>query len=109
MRAAGFSCDEYLHAQAVSWGHQLPSWEEEIHRVSQWVANHPKPLGLMACNDFRGVQALDACRAVNIAVPEEVAVIGVDNETLACELSAAVTLECHSRLPSDRLRGRQVA
>ncbi|AGA27505.1 XylR family transcriptional regulator [Singulisphaera acidiphila] len=87
VRAAGFPCDEYLKAQAVSWGHQLPSWEEEVHRVSQWIANHPKPLGLMACNDFRGVQALDACRAANVAVPEEVAVIGVDNETLACELA----------------------
>ena len=84
---AGFPCDEYLQAQAVSWGHQLPSWEDEIHRVSQWIASRPKPLGLMACNDFRGVQALDACRAANVAVPEEVAVIGVDNETLACELA----------------------
>ena len=84
--AAGFPCDEYLQAQAVSWGHQLPSWEDEIHRVAQWIASRPKPLGLMACNDFRGVQ-LRPCRAANVAVPEEVAVIGVDNETLACELA----------------------
>jgi LacI family transcriptional regulator len=41
----------------------------------------------MACNDFRGVQALDACRRAGVAVPEEVAVIGVDNEVLACELA----------------------
>ncbi|MHC5544175.1 substrate-binding domain-containing protein, partial [Singulisphaera rosea] len=31
VRAAGYTSDEYLLAQAVSWGHQLPSWEEEIN------------------------------------------------------------------------------
>ncbi len=47
----------------------------------------PKPLGLIACNDFRGIQALDACRRSGIAVPEEVAVVGVDNEELVCTLA----------------------
>jgi LacI family transcriptional regulator len=55
--------------------------------VARWIKGLPKPLGLMACNDFRGVQALDACRRAEIAVPEEVAVIGADNEVLACELA----------------------
>jgi LacI family transcriptional regulator len=41
----------------------------------------------MACNDFRGTQALDACRRAGIAVPEEVAVVGVDNEELVCTLA----------------------
>jgi LacI family transcriptional regulator len=55
--------------------------------VARWIKSLPKPLGLMACNDFRGIQALDASRRVGIAVPEEVAVIGVDNEELACKLA----------------------
>ncbi len=87
VQSAGFPCEEYLQSQTVSWGHQLPTWEEEIERVSQWISSRPKPMGLMACNDFRGVQALDACRRANVAVPEEVAVVGVDNEILACELA----------------------
>jgi LacI family transcriptional regulator len=41
----------------------------------------------MACYDFRGQQVLDACRRMNIAVPDEVAVIGVDNDELLCELA----------------------
>jgi LacI family transcriptional regulator len=40
----------------------------------------------MACNDVRGQQILDACNRVELAVPEEVAVIGVDNDELLCEL-----------------------
>jgi LacI family transcriptional regulator len=41
----------------------------------------------MACNDDRGRQVLDACRAAKIVVPMEVSVIGVDNDELLCELA----------------------
>ena len=84
---ADHPCESYRSAQSVSWGHQQPSWEDEVEGVSRWLLEQPKPLGLMACNDFRGIQALDACRRAGVAVPEEVAVIGVDNEELACELA----------------------
>jgi LacI family transcriptional regulator len=87
VHAAGYSCHRYHHAQRVSWDHQQISWEAEVEGASRWIAALPKPLGLMACNDFRGLQALDACRRAGVAVPEEAAVIGVDNEILACELA----------------------
>jgi LacI family transcriptional regulator len=87
VQSAGYSCHQYRDAQPVSFGHQLPSWEAEVDGASRWIAALPKPLGLMACNDFRGLQALDACRRAGVAVPEEVAVIGVDNEVLACEMA----------------------
>jgi LacI family transcriptional regulator len=41
----------------------------------------------MACNDMRGQQVLDACRAGEVAVPDDVAVVGVDNEEVLCDLS----------------------
>ncbi len=87
IRASGFPCEQFERAQRVSWGHQQPVWEEEVEAVSAWIAGLPKPLGLMACNDFRGLQALDACRRAGVPVPEEVAVIGVDDEVLASELA----------------------
>src|SRR5262249_34352375 len=87
LQATGHGCAQYRRAQRVSWGHQQPSWEVEVEGVAQWIQSLPKPLGLMTCNDFRGIQALDACRRAGIAVPEEVAVIGVDNEELVCTLA----------------------
>jgi LacI family transcriptional regulator len=87
VQGAGHPCHHYHHGQRVSWGHQQPSWEVEVDDVARWIHSLPKPLGLMACNDFRGIQALDACRRTGIAVPEEVAVIGVDNEELVCKLA----------------------
>ena len=55
--------------------------------VATWIRSLPKPLGLMACNDVRGHQVLSACREGGVSVPEEVAVIGVDNYDVLCELA----------------------
>ena len=63
------------------------SWEAEQERLADWVASLPKPVGIMACNDERGLQVLDACRRRGIAVPDDVAVIGVDNDTAICDLA----------------------
>jgi len=44
-------------------------------------------VGVMACNDERGLQVLDACRRCGATVPDEVAVIGADNDEHLCDLS----------------------
>ena len=59
----------------------------QIDDLASWLESLPKPIGLMACYDLRGQQVLNACRYINIAVPDEVAVIAVDNDELLCELS----------------------
>jgi len=48
--------------------------------ISEMAADLPKPIGIMACNDARALHLLDACHQTGMLVPEEVAVIGVDNE-----------------------------
>lgn len=55
--------------------------------VTEWIKRLPKPIGLLACNDIRGQQVLNACRAIGVTVPDEVAVIGVDNDEVLCDLS----------------------
>ena len=62
-------------------------WEEEQERLAQWIVSLPKPVGVMACNDERGLEVLDACRRASVAVPDEVAVIGVDNDQAICDLA----------------------
>lgn len=62
-------------------------WEKEEIFLAHWLVNLPKPIGLMACNDQRGREVLDACSVAKIVIPEEMAVVGVDNDELLCELS----------------------
>src|SRR5205814_4430296 len=68
-------------------GSSSGNWDLEQQRLCDWLCALPKPVGVMACNDERGLQVLDACRRARLAVPDEVAVIGVDNDQPMCELS----------------------
>ena len=60
----------------------------ERRALVAWLRALPKPVGVLACYDIRGQQVLDACRQAGLAVPDEVAVLGVDNDELLCELAA---------------------
>jgi len=56
--------------------------------VEAWLTGLPKPVGVFCCYDIRGRQALDACRRVGIAVPDEAAILGVDDDELLCGLAS---------------------
>jgi len=62
-------------------------WENEREILAEWLRGLPTPLGLFACNDDRGRQVLEACRLSELRVPVDVAVIGVDNDEVFCDLA----------------------
>jgi LacI family transcriptional regulator len=80
VRASGGACHTFT---AVRRRKQL-SWEEEEDQIASWIRSLPKPVGIMACGDERGVEVLEACRRANVQVPDEVALIGVDNDEFIC-------------------------
>lgn len=59
----------------------------EKRGIMDWIGRLPRPVAIMGCYDFKAQEVLDACRQLEISVPTEVAVIGVDNDHLICELS----------------------
>ncbi|MFO1497969.1 MAG: DNA-binding transcriptional regulator [Verrucomicrobiota bacterium] len=65
---------------------ELPGWKGERF-LPNWLKSLPKPLGIMACNDDRGEQVIEACKIAGLQVPDEVAIIGADNDELVCDLS----------------------
>lgn len=92
-REEGF-CKRITAAGYIPFIYKLPEgtreqrWEMDQTHLSKWIASLPKPVGIMACNDDRGRQVLDACSSANIMVPLEAAVVGVDNDDLLCELAS---------------------
>ncbi|WP_437222843.1 XylR family transcriptional regulator [Planctomicrobium sp. SH661] len=67
---------------------ELPAdWESHQENLVQWLRQLPKPVGIMACTDQLGFWLLDACRRADIPVPEEVAVVGVEDDETLCEVS----------------------
>jgi LacI family transcriptional regulator len=82
IRAAGHECFVYRKSKKFA-----PDEELQVDDLANWIRSLPKPVGVMACYDFRGQQVLDACRRIDVAVPDEVAVVSVDNDELLCELA----------------------
>jgi len=55
-------------------------------RIRQWVSSLPTPIGILASNDQRAQHLLQVCADAGVLVPEEVAVLGVDNDDAVCGL-----------------------
>jgi LacI family transcriptional regulator len=89
VRQAGYACrtfearvprlTEIRRQEQYGWAHE--------EQLVEWLRGLPKPIGIMACNDARGHQLLNAARQLELAVPDEIAVIGVDNYETICELA----------------------
>ena len=62
-------------------------WEKHQEQMVKWVQGLPKPVGIMACTDQLGFWLLDACDRAGISVPDEVAVVGVENDDILCMMA----------------------
>ncbi len=62
------------------------SWERAENHVARWIAALPKPAGVLICSDQRGSLFLEACRRAGVSVPNDIAVVSVDNDEPLCEV-----------------------
>lgn len=110
-------CQSYIH-HSLPRSHPNYAWNREKAGLGKWLKKLPRPVGIMACYDIKAQQILDVCRELDIAVPEEVAVLGVDNDEILCDLSSpplsSVIANTHrtgeeaARLLDQMMRGQQV-
>ena len=98
----GWSCerrDGFLEALRLT-GHRVdvfdvdypgdltPVWDtKQTTALATWLRDLPRPVAVMACNDMRALQVVAAAQAAGILVPEEVAVLGANNDTHRCEMA----------------------
>jgi LacI family transcriptional regulator len=82
VRKAGFKAHNYSLPAAI----KNCAWDNKISYLINWLKSLPKPIGVVTWNDERGQNIIDACMAANIQVPDEVAVLGMDNDELICDL-----------------------
>ena len=101
LRAARKQCEVFEFASD-----EMVDSEAELQRLDAWLLNLPKPVGIFVCYDGRAQQVLEACQRTGLQVPGSVAVLGVDNDEVMCDL-------CHpplsSVLPNARRAGFEAA
>jgi LacI family transcriptional regulator len=62
------------------------SWEQQQARLVEWIRSLPRPVGVMASTDLLGQQFLEACQRAGVIVPEQVAVVGADDDEPVCRI-----------------------
>lgn len=71
------------------WPDEANGQIEDWKRMGSWLAGRladaPKPLAVFAWNDYDATHVLNACRKLELKVPEEVAILGVDDNKVICE------------------------
>lgn len=83
LRQNGHTVHYFEHEEAQSG----ELWYYKPSSLSQWLKSLPKPVALMACDDDQGQHITEACKLAGIRIPEEVAVLGVDNDDIICNIS----------------------
>jgi len=56
--------------------------------MAKWLDTLPKPVAILTCNDLRAMHVINACHQADVRVPEEVAILGINNDSARCELCA---------------------
>jgi LacI family transcriptional regulator len=79
----GFECHVY---QAPKSNKIVSTWNENQRpRLIRWLHSLPRPIGIHTPGDLQAVRLLGICRELNLAVPEEIAILGTGDDPVICE------------------------
>jgi LacI family transcriptional regulator len=84
LAAAGHGCSLY---QPAAKSARVDPWQSDSIGIARWIRSLPRPAGVLAAWDGCAVQILQVCRRIGVDVPDEMAVLGVDDDELLCDLA----------------------
>ncbi len=85
LAAAGFACEVH---EVEYPGNLTPEWDRHQQAsLAEWLRQLPASTAVMACNDLRALQVLAAANALALRIPDELAVLGANNDAIRCELA----------------------
>lgn len=109
-REAGFyDTLRQAHLEGVSYSSDLPEEKSDALQLGNWLKALPKPAAILVGYDRRAAEVLDACEKNGIAVPDEIRVIGIDNDEIICQQtrprlsSVATDNVCEGRVAAQQL------
>ena len=82
----GYRVDNF-HANFLPYPPLSQDWNHNDRQAERWLRQLPKPIAILASNDIPGRSLCELCRNVGMRVPEEVAILGVDNDESECRMS----------------------
>lgn len=87
-RYEGYSEQIHTTKKTETARYDVENFQNEIEAISKWLSSLPKPVAMLACNDFMARQVTEICQLQGIKIPEEISLLGVDNDEFMCNISS---------------------
>ena len=87
-RYEGYSEQITLLKKVRTHCYEVEDFQNEIKEISSWLHSLPKPIAMFACNDFMARQVTEICQMNGIRIPEDISLLGVDNDEFMCNISS---------------------
>jgi LacI family transcriptional regulator len=84
VRQAGATCKSHVVDSNL---HMTGGWRGQHRQLDRWLRGLRLPVGIFAGTDARAAMIVDACESIGLRIPEDVAIMGVDNDPSICQLS----------------------
>ncbi len=81
----GYDCHVLPQAHAHTGRVWQENWADRRQRLIAQIKKLPRPTAIFGYNDYVAADVIDACRDAGLLVPEEIAVLGVDNDPDVCD------------------------
>ncbi len=84
LREQGYEC--HVYPPPATSERAIPVWHERQRpRLVKWLRSLPHPIGIYTAGDLQAVRLLDVCRELDVAVPDEIAILSISNDPVVCE------------------------
>lgn len=87
-RYEGYSEQIAVTKKVPTHKYYVEDFKNEIESISDWLHSLPKPVALLACNDFMARQVTEVCQLGGIQIPKDISLLGVDNDEFMCNISS---------------------
>jgi LacI family transcriptional regulator len=83
----GYDCEVFVGPGVPVSAYQERSWKLSDAEITRWLTSLQTPVAVFACNDVMALRLSEGCRLAELRVPEDVAILGVDDDKLLCEMA----------------------
>lgn len=83
LEEAGYGGNVYVYSGKPS----NSAWFYRLDLLCEWLQALPKPVGVFACDDNQATKVSEACKTLGLRIPYDVAIVGVDNDEILCNMS----------------------
>ncbi|HXF11192.1 MAG TPA: XylR family transcriptional regulator, partial [Desulfuromonadaceae bacterium] len=108
LRRSGRECTWLRWHESPDYRDDREQWRRKRHWLVSQLKRAPRPLAVFAANDEHALEVLESCESANIAVPEQVAIVGAENYLMAADAMRTPISSVDTNLETLGYRGAEL-